>query len=443
MKYKELLNITIMTTKTETPTGKETFDPYAYASRHMAHKHESPAKKIVLKTLFIAILSLLLLIPLQMVKDLIHEREEISTQARREISTEWGKSRRLSVAIAIPYATGSGKSRDNGVLYVSPHECDIEADLNHKILNIGRYDLPVYEATVSLSGRFDSGRKSDDISGDRCYGGHRIKDMDPEYANAELVVIDRDRGKVIRRKPLGIEKKGGIALFRDTFSIKGSESLSFITTGEYTVAMTGDTPDPNFRVGRLPDNRSVGDKGFEASWSGNREGNLIDLNERQYYEDITGVEIVSAVSQYRMTMRTVKYAMLVVVLTFVTFLLVEIWRKKSVNPLQYILIGLALVLFYTLLLSFSEYMSFHYAYLIAAIMTTALSTAYTASVFSDRRTAAILMSMLVLLYTYIYVLTQIESYSLLAGSIGLFIILAVVMFSSQKVIKGGVQPTHR
>ena len=248
------------------------------------------------------------------------------------------------------------------------------------------------------------------------------------------MVIDRDRGKVIRRKALGVEKKGDIAAFSDTFPIKGSESLSFITAGNYTVEMTGDTPDPNFRMGRIPDNRNVTDKGFEAIWSGSRDGNIINLHERKYDEDITGVELVSAVSQYRMTMRTVKYAMLIVVLTFVTFLLVEIWRKKSVNPLQYILIGLALVLFYTLLLSFSEYMSFHYAYLIAAVMTTVLSTTYTASVFSDKRTAAILMSMLVLLYTYIYVLTQIESYSLLAGSIGLFVILAVVMFSSQKVI---------
>lgn len=426
------------TNETGTNTGKETIGRYAYTSQQMARKQESPAKKIMLKTLFIAILSLLLLIPLQMVRNLIEEREEISTQARREISTEWGKSKRLSAAIAIPYRI-SKPGPDNGVIYLSPDECDIEAGLNHKILNIGRYDLPVYEAAVSLSGRFDSGEKIGGVY----YDGHRIEDIEPEYAKAELVVIDRDRGKVIRRKPLGIERKGDIALFRDTFSIKGSESLSFIASGEYDVKITGDTPDPNFRVGRIPDDRAVSDKGFEASWNGNREGRLLDPHEREYYEDIIGIEIVSAVSQYRMTMRTVKYAMLIVVLTFVMFLLVEIWRKKSVNPLQYILIGLALVLFYTLLLSFSEYMSFRWAYLIAALMTTTLSTAYTASVFADRVSAAILMSMLVALYTYIYVLTQIESYSLLAGSIGLFVILAVVMFSSQKVIKGGTQSQLR
>ena len=414
--------------------SKETFDPYAYASQYMARRQESPAKKIVLKTLFIAILSLLLLIPLQLVKNLIEEREEISTQARREISTEWGKSKRLSVAIAVPYKVNAGKTHDSGVIYISPDKCEIKAGLSHKILNIGRYDLPVYEAEVSFSGHFDSGKEFVNVSDTEYYDGHRIKDIKPDYGKAEIVVIDRDRGKVIRRKALGVEKKGDIAAFSDTFPIKGSESLSFITAGNYTVEMTGDTPDPNFRMGRIPDNRNVTDKGFEAIWSGSRDGNIINLHERKYYEDITGVEIVSAVSQYRMTMRTVKYAMLIVVLTFVTFLLVEIWRKKSVNPLQYILIGLALVLFYTLLLSFSEYMSFHYAYLIAAVMTTVLSTTYTASVFSDKRTAAILMSMLVLLYTYIYVLTQIESYSLLAGSIGLFVILAVVMFSSQKVI---------
>ena len=206
--------------------------------------------------------------------------------------------------------------------------------------------------------------------------------------------------------------------------------------GSYGISISGDSSDPNFRVGRIPDTRTVDDNGFLAVWRGNRQWRLIETLSgwSNYYEDMAGVEIITAISQYRMAMRTVKYAMLVVVLTFVAFLLVEIWRKKSVNPLQYILIGLALVLFYTLLLSFSEYMNFRYAYLIASFMTISLSTAYTASVFNDRRTAMILMTMLALLYVYIYVLTQIESYSLLAGSIGLFIILGVVMFSSQKVI---------
>ncbi len=438
MKHKELLNISTMTTnennKIDDIAGKQTIDPYAYASRYMARKRESPAKKIVLKSLFIGVLSLLLLIPLQMVKSLIEEREEMSTQAKSEISTQWGGSKRLSVAIAVPYEVQTGKKHDSGVICLSPYKCAIEADLTHQILHIGRYDLPVYDASVSISGRFDSGEEPGDASNIEYYDGYKITDLKPDYSKAELVIIDRDRGEVIRRRPLGIEKRGDITAFRDTFSVKGSESLSFITSGEYTVKMTGDTSDPNFRTGRIPDTRTVGDDGFEAIWSGNSKGDIIFPNEYKYYEDINGVEIVTAVSQYRMTMRTVKYAMLIVVLTFVTFLLVEIWRKKSVNPLQYILIGLALVLFYTLLLSFSEYMGFSRAYLIAALMTTALSTAYTASVFSDRRTAVILMFMLIMLYTYIYVLTRIESYSLLAGSIGLFIILAAVMFSSQKVI---------
>ncbi|MDE7134280.1 MAG: cell envelope integrity protein CreD, partial [Rikenellaceae bacterium] len=203
----------------------------------------------------------------------------------------------------------------------------------------------------------------------------------------------------------------------------------------YDVEIDGDTPNPNLRLGRIPDTRNVTDSSFTARWRGDNKLGLVSyMNARQqYFETLAGVEIMPSVSQYQMTMRTVKYAMLIIVLTFVAFMLVELWRQKSVNPLQYVLIGLALVLFYTLLLSFSEYMNFSYAYLIAAVMTGGLSTAYTASVFRDWRTAVILALILASLYLYIYILTQIESYSLLAGSIGLFVILAVVMFSSQKI----------
>ncbi len=403
------------------------------AGKPMPTKNSSPIQKVLIKVSIIAAISLILLIPLQMTKGLIRERETTSQDTKQTISGEWGDSKVLSVAIYVPYTTKGDKS--SGILKLSPDAVTVKASIRHHILNIGRYDTPVYDADISFEGEMTTGRKrlKEYIYFDRL--NLSVDDIEPDYSNMMLVVLNRQGDQVIFQKPLPEVKEGSSFTFADTLSLKGSEALSFVMAGKFKVDVQGDTPNPNLRLGRIPDTRNVTDSCFTAHWSGEAKQGLVNhmRTTQQYFETRIGVEIMPSVSQYQMTMRTVKYAMLIIVLTFVAFMLVEFWRQKSVNPLQYVLIGLALVLFYTLLLSFSEYMKFSYAYLIAAVMTGTLSTAYTASVFKDIRTAAVLAAILAALYIYIYILTQIESYSLLAGSIGLFVILAVVMFSSQKI----------
>lgn len=393
----------------------------------------SPVMKVMIKVSIIAVISLVLLIPLQMTKSLIRERETTSQDTKQTISAEWGDSKVLSVAVYVPYTIRDG--RESGVLRLSPDAVTVKASVRHHILNIGRYDMPVYDVDISLSGNMtaDKKRLKEYICFDRL--NLPLDDIKLDYSNMMLVVLDRSGDYVVYQKTLPEVTDGSTFAFDGTLSLKGSEALSFVMAGKYDVEIDGDTPNPNLRLGRIPDTRNVTDSGFTARWKGDNKLGLVSYmhTRQQYFETLTGVEIMPSVSQYQMTMRTVKYAMLIIVLTFVAFMLVELWRQKSVNPLQYVLIGLALVLFYTLLLSFSEYMNFSYAYLIAAVMTGGLSTAYTASVFRDWRTAVILALILASLYLYIYILTQIESYSLLAGSIGLFVILAVVMFSSQKI----------
>ena len=132
-------------------------------------------------------------------------------------------------------------------------------------------------------------------------------------------------------------------------------------------------------------------------------------------------------------MRSVKYAILFIGLTFSLFFVVEIMQKKPFHPLQYVLVGLALVIFFTLLLSISEFLLFDISYLIASIATISLITLYAKSHFKSWSIAGVFAGVIGLIYGFIFVLIRLEDTALLVGSIGLFVILALAMYASRKI----------
>ena len=132
-------------------------------------------------------------------------------------------------------------------------------------------------------------------------------------------------------------------------------------------------------------------------------------------------------------MRSLKYAILIIALTFFAYFFTEIFQHRPVHPLQYILIGMALVMFYTLLLSISEYLQFQIAYFIAAAATVLLLSWYTQSIFKKAKTVFTFGLLLSVLYLFIYVLIQMVDNALLFGSIGLFVLLAIAMYLSRKI----------
>jgi inner membrane protein involved in colicin E2 resistance len=136
---------------------------------------------------------------------------------------------------------------------------------------------------------------------------------------------------------------------------------------------------------------------------------------------------------YEKTMRTTKYAILVIGLTFAVFFLIETLHKKPVHPVQYTLVGLALAIFYTLLLSIGEYILFDYAYLLSGTATIALITLYVKSYFNNWKAASALGGVLTALYGFILVLVSLEDTALLVGSIGLFAVLAIVMYTTRNI----------
>ena len=184
---------------------------------------------------------------------------------------------------------------------------------------------------------------------------------------------------------------------------------------------------------------TLSDGGFEAKWEVSRfNRNMPDVwydGDNIYSErDISfGVNLVDMVDVYQQSLRSTKYALMFIVLTFVIFFFVEIFTHKKIHPIQYVLVGVALVLFYSLLISLAEMLGFGFAYLISSVATIGLITAFAGAIFKDRKPTITLAVILSALYAFLYVILQLEEAALLAGSIGLFVILGVIMYVSNKI----------
>jgi inner membrane protein len=258
-------------------------------------------------------------------------------------------------------------------------------------------------------------------------------DMVAETGNLKGLSCEVDLSRVLA---------GETVDFSLVLPFKGAGDLMFAPFGQTTtVSLTSDCTTPSFTGYYLPDERQVTDTGFQAEWKVlaiNRDYPQV-LND-SFFEYRTefgyssfGVELKVPVEQYLQTDRAIKYAFLIILLTFAAVFFVEMRKAKPIHPVQYLLIGIALIVFYTLLLSFSEHINFGLSYLIACVMTIAMIVVFMASITKDKKTALGIGLLLAVLYTFVYVLLQLESYALLVGSVGLFIILGIAMFATQKI----------
>jgi inner membrane protein len=226
--------------------------------------------------------------------------------------------------------------------------------------------------------------------------------------------------------------------FELPLKIKGSDQLHFVPlAGNSQFDLKSNWNSPSFDGNNLPNERSLDNSGFEATWNFNK-ANLpftTVLKNFNFKKDdyAFGVSLLQPADQYAKTMRCVKYAILFIGLSFSLFFIVEIMQKKPFHPVQYVLVGLALIVFYTLLLSISEFLLFDTAYLIAAFATVSLITLYAKSHLKSWKTAGIFSGVIGSIYAFIFVLIRLEDTALLVGSIGLFVILALAMYASRKI----------
>jgi inner membrane protein len=226
--------------------------------------------------------------------------------------------------------------------------------------------------------------------------------------------------------------------FSFVLNLNGSKTLHFAPFGKETsISLQSSWSEPSFSGAFLPDKREVNDKGFTSSW------NVIHLN-RNYpqswrntaytiKESYFGVDLIVPVDHYLKSMRSAKYAILIISLTFIVYFFIELLGKIRVHPFQYILVGLAICIFYSLLLSFSEHMNFDGAYILSGLLVISAISLYSRSIFKKPMPSILLSLILILIYGFIYVIIQLQDYALLVGSIGLFLVLVTIMYLSQKV----------
>ena len=229
-------------------------------------------------------------------------------------------------------------------------------------------------------------------------------------------------------------------MYRFSFDVelKGSQQLYFTPVGKETdVVLNSDWQTPKFDGAFLPDQHKTDKAGFKAHW------NILNLN-RNYPQSWTGssyklrdssfgVDLKLPVDNYQKSHRSIHYAILFIGLTFLVFFFIEIFQASGIHPIQYILVGIALVVFYTLLLSISEHIRFNYAFILSALATVALISMYVRAILGSLKMSLFIAGLLSMLYLFIFVIIQLEDLALLIGSIGVFVILGLVMYFSRKI----------
>ncbi len=438
----------------------------------------------VAKTLILGLVALLLLIPLLMVEGLVSSRQYEGRKATQEITSRWGESQNiLTPVLVVPY-TPDVKNAQESALYLIPEEVSADAVLDIENRHRSIYEVAVYTAHVDLSGTwraeevrralsevkgtYDLSRAKVALSTSDATGyrdivridvngkEYKMKNdpslstlttcIDDNYGDLMEVTYLSDRdvtsAPLSADLPLSDDEEGAL---RDlSFSLKtdiaGSEHFGLLAVGvSAKSSIKGNWPDPSFRGKKLPDDYSITGGDFEARWSTFAEDNLIAVEgQSTLLRNSHFVSLLSPVDNYAQTERSVKYGILVIALTLLSVYLVELTLRRrggSINLLHYVLTGLSLVLFYTLLLSMSEVIGFGLAYLVAAVMTVGLNTIYFRMILPETRKALLLGGIMTLLYLTIYVLMQLESYALLIGSLVLFVILAIVMYISAKTLR--------
>jgi inner membrane protein len=227
-------------------------------------------------------------------------------------------------------------------------------------------------------------------------------------------------------------------IFSFDLDLKGSQLLYFTPVGKISdISMESPWKNPSFNGAFLPDSRKISNEGFSANW------NVLHLN-RNYPqswignkhnigESAFGVDLLLPIDNYQKSYRCIRYAILFIGFTFLVFFFIEILNKKFIHPIQYILVGFGLLVFYTLLLSISEYLNFNYAFIIASIATLILNIGYVKAILKSSKLAYFIGAMLFILYAFIFIIIQLQDLALLIGSIGIFIILGLVMYYSRKI----------
>lgn len=424
----------------------------------------------------VGILTLILLIPLSIVRELITERAYREKDVINEINDKWGGDVYFyGPILKVPYISYTEsrlidektkavileKTKEIKYAYFFPEELINTSDVETKPLKRNNYQSVVFTTKMNFKGKY--------IQPD--FSTKNIHAQDILWKNATILIETSNLKSIKDEVKIKLADKEYIfepiynsnsgttiealeTLFIDfenllnkeavsfDFNIKydGSKQLSLVPIGKTTKArITSNWHSPSFNGNFLPNDKTkkITDNGFEADWKIlhiNRaftQSSFERLPNLQQYA--FGVDFVIPVDEYQKNERASKYGFLIIGLTFLIFFLIQSISKIKIHIFQYTMIGLALIMFYTLLISITEHSSFLKAYIISGVAVVVLISVYSVSILKNKKFPAFIGLALTALYTFIFLIIQMENYALLGGSIGLFIILALVMYFSRKI----------
>jgi inner membrane protein len=416
-------------------------------------------QSIGLKLALIAFLSLILLIPSAFIIELIREREQRMNQTLQEVTSTWGMAQTITGPILATQVRTTDKEDTDAesqrkIARFLPEKLNVTGEVKPEIRYRGIYKVVTYRAVLHISGTFPiadlSLLQSDNglTSGQNSWLELGISDM--RGINKPILLRLGDSTLASQPGiPNGHVSASGVHVnlsnlpagkidFSFDLDLNGSESLQFIPVGkENHVEIKSSWNTPSFSGAFLPDNRNVTDSGFHAVWD------ILELNrnypqqwiDKQYSVDESafGVYLITPVDNYQKATRSAKYAILFIALTFLIFFFAEVMTRTRIHPFHYLLVGIALSVFYSLLTALSEYLAFSLSYALAAAVIILMISLFTHSLYRKSRVTLTVILSLALLYSFLFVILQLTDYSLLVGNIGLVIILGIVMYFSRKI----------
>ncbi len=380
----------------------------------------------------------LLVIPILFLNGLVEDRIKYKNEAVRKISNALAGEQRI-YRPSIKYEVIEKDSNNKEVLHTEtyyPAEYKVNLDIDTATKKIGIFNVPTYIADVTLFGYFGRTDKSlknrkvifsFDISDKKGFvTSPYIKFADREFNNLSTVehgmVFSQDMDKI----PFVVKYK-----------IRGINKISIVPYGDnFELSAQGNWSNPNFEGDFLPEKYSIDNDKFNVNWNipGISNSNLGNV---EAYS-VCNISLLVPVDNYRMAIRALKYSFLFLCLTFLSYFVYEVVskEKRRIHPLQYILMGISLLIFYLLLVALSEFISFKIAYLVSAIMTIIPISLYTYFVLMKKQSikfSLFITFLLALLYLFLYVLLMLQDFSLIIGSIFLFIVVSAVMFATRNV----------
>ncbi|KPH89694.1 hypothetical protein AMS57_16195 [Pseudoalteromonas undina] len=419
-------------------------------------------QKIETKLIIIIGLIVLLLIPIFMIQNLIDERSELQQQVQADIAKSSSDEQQvIGPFIHAQYletVTVDGKTSEQLMnMTLLPESLNVSSNLATFEKYRGIYKALLYRSQNQFEGRFKTSALA--VLADK-----KIKRLNLILAISDIRGIGQGShinvnersyellpGTQLDQLPQGIRveldyetiRKSEVLPYQIGLNLQGMRQLSFAPVGKNSsLTMQADWPHPSFVGDYLPIESSISAQDFSASWQTNYFAtNLKELfNQCLFRNECTlfkqrnmGVNLVDSVNHYLKNYRASNYAILVIVLIFASFFLLEVLRDEPIHPVQYGFVGLALAVFYLLLISLSEHLGFNIAYLLSALASAILLSVYVAGMLKNSKHGGLFLCGVLFLYSLLYGLLSAEDYALLMGSVLVFVVLSLIMMLTRRV----------